>query len=305
MPHFPRHSQKDQPSDRPDDSWAEPHLPSMQADPGHLDAFLRHQLPEPLLPLNAAAIDGDDVSTCELMLDNQALKQQIAAQQQLMQLLTHQLATPLTALSGSVQLLNEPSLSQEQRQEFLLLVRQQVKRLQDLLQDLMALRDLENGTLETHVVQLCLPVLVEEVLGSLRPQPVVYDFSPTLPLVWGDRWQISQILVNLLSNAMKYSPDSTPIEVGARETKPGWVEVWVQDRGLGIPDSDKPHLFERFYRVHHCDRQHIKGTGLGLSLCQLLVENQGGQIGFESTHGAGSRFYFTLPTGELDMTILP
>ncbi|HEY9751787.1 MAG TPA: hypothetical protein V6C46_02465, partial [Coleofasciculaceae cyanobacterium] len=93
MPHLPRHPQQDQPSDRPDGSHAESHIPSMQADPGHLDPFLLHQLSEPRLPLNSAAVDGDDASPRELMLDNQALKQQIAAQQQLMQLLTHQLAT--------------------------------------------------------------------------------------------------------------------------------------------------------------------------------------------------------------------
>jgi signal transduction histidine kinase len=300
MTHLPFNPGQDNLSEEPSHSQ---HLSSLPCKPeGHFGEFLVSQSGD--LQLDVGDFGLDDEAPSHLLLENHALKQQIAAQKQLMQLLTHQLATPLTALSGSVHLLNEPSLEQEQRQEFLMLVKQQVKRLQDLLQDLMALRDIENGTLETNLVQLCLPVLIEEVLLGLQPQPVIYQFSSTLPLVWGDRWQVAQVLANLFSNAIKYSPADIPLEIGAREIEPGWVEVWVKDQGLGIPEADKPHLFERFYRVHHCDRQHIKGTGLGLSLCKLLVENQGGQIGFESTHGAGSRFYFTLSTIEPGMTIL-
>jgi signal transduction histidine kinase len=124
---------------------------------------------------------------------------------------------------------------------------------------------------------------------------VQYAIQADLPPVWGDRWQISQVLVNLLSNAIKYSPNGQPIEVGAALHPSNGVEIWVKDQGLGIPEADQPYLFERFYRVKHHDRQGIDGTGLGLSLCKLLVENQGGQLGFESTHGQGSRFHFTLP----------
>jgi len=243
--------------------------------------------------------ESNQPALIQVMLENQALKQQIATQSQLMHLLTHQLATPLTTLSGSVHLLAEPCLEPDERQEFLLVVQQQVRRLQDLLTDLMALRDLETGTLETHRVQLSILDLVEEVMVVFRPHPVTYQFCHRLPQVWGDRWQISQVLVNLLSNAIKYSPQGCGVEIGATTLPSGWVEVWVRDHGLGIPVEDQAHLFERFYRVRHRDRAHIGGTGLGLSLCKLLVENQGGQMGFESIHGAGSRFYFTLPTVEL------
>lgn len=229
------------------------------------------------------------------VLENQALKEQIAQQTQLMQLLTHQLATPLTALGGSVSLLAEPALQPDQRQEFLTVVQQQVHRLKHLLQDLMALRNLETGALETHAEGFRLPSLVTEVIADFQATQAVCDFSPELPLVWGDRWQVSQVLVNLLSNAMKYSPADAPIEIGAALLPSGWISVWVRDRGLGIPAADQPHLFERFYRVQHRDRATIQGTGLGLSLCKLLVENQGGQLQVESTHGEGSCFSFTLP----------
>jgi signal transduction histidine kinase len=249
-----------------------------------------------LEPFASEPVVQPDAEVRQLLLENQALRQQIATQTQLMHLLTHQLATPLTTLSGSVQLLAEPCLEPEQRQEFLSLVQHQVYRLQELLGDLVALRDLETGVLETHPTEFTLPELAAEVLADFKPLQAKGMFEPGLPVIWGDRWQVSQVLANLLSNAFKYSPSHSPVEIGAHRLPSGWVEVWVRDQGLGIPLEDQPHLFERFYRVKHGDRQHIEGTGLGLSLCKVLVENQGGQIRFESTHGVGSCFFFTLPS---------
>lgn len=241
-------------------------------------------------------VDSSDANQIQAVFqDNQRLREQISRQTQLMHLLTHQLATPLTSLNGSVQLLTEVELDAAQRQEFLTVIQHQIKRLQDLLADLMALRDLETGTLETQAVGFSLLDLTNEVVASFAPYPITYQFDADLPLVWGDRWQVSQVLVNLLSNAIKYSPNGSPINLGAKLIQPGWIEVWVQDQGLGIPVADQARLFERFYRVKHHDRQTIEGTGLGLSLCKLLVENQGGQIRFESIHRQGSCFYFTLP----------
>lgn len=250
----------------------------------------------PLSPVESDELIHLDTCLTQILLENQSLKEQIAAQTQLMHLLTHQLATPLTSLNGSVQLLGEPWLEPEQRQEFLEVVQQQVQRLRNLLNDLVALRNLETGKLKTQAVQFSLQDLVEEVMVAFRSHPTIYHFNAEVPKVWGDRWQVSQVLVNLISNAIKYSPNGAPIEIGAQQLQTDWIEVWVRDEGLGIPVADQPHLFERFYRVKHHDRQNIDGTGLGLSLCKLLVENQGGQLGFESTHGQGSRFYFTLST---------
>lgn len=256
-------------------------------------------IPSLPIPIGVDLSDEDDALVQLLFQENQVLREQIAHHAQLMQLLTHQLATPLTNLSGSVHLLADPELEFPQRQEFLGMVQQQVQRLQNLLHDMIALRDLESGKLETHPTSFCIKQLIAETMQDFAPYPVEYHFAVQVPAVWGDRWQVSQVLTNLFSNAVKYSPNGQSIEIGAALAQPGWVEVWVKDHGLGIPLADQIHLFNRFYRVKHRDRQHIPGTGLGLSLCKLLVENQGGQMGFESTHGQGSRFFFTLPTAEL------
>ncbi|HEY9615901.1 MAG TPA: HAMP domain-containing sensor histidine kinase [Microcoleaceae cyanobacterium] len=253
--------------------------------------------PQPGQVEGTLCVDSSDANQIQAAFqDNQRLREQISRQTQLMHLLTHQLATPLTSLNGSVQLLAEIELDPGQRQEFLGVIQHQIKRLQDLLTDLMALRDLETGTLETQTTCFSLTELADEVVVSFAPYAITYQFAADLPLAWGDRWQVSQVLVNLLSNAIKYSPNGSAIELGAKLLQPGWMEVWVKDHGLGIPVADQARLFERFYRVKHHDRQSIEGTGLGLSLCKLLVENQGGEIRFESTHGQGSCFYFTLPT---------
>ncbi|KGF71923.1 hypothetical protein DO97_14275 [Neosynechococcus sphagnicola sy1] len=204
------------------------------------------------------------------------LRQQVVTQTHLMHLLTHQLATPLTALQGSVQLLSEPSLSPEQRQEFLAMVQQQVLRLQGLLNNLMNLRQLETGALAPQPTAFAVTSLVEELLSEFPSHPIACLWNSPLPLVWADRWQVGQVMVNLLSNAIKYSPSGSPIQVGAQLRDLHWLEVWVRDWGLGIPAADQARLFERFYRVQHGDRQHIQGNGLGLSLCQLLVEKHGG-----------------------------
>jgi DNA-binding response OmpR family regulator len=141
---------------------------------------------------------------------------------------------------------------------------------------------------------------VEAVILSLKArldekrQQLEVDLPDALPPVMADKDRLIQILMNLVSNAHKYTPEGGWIRIRARP-QGGMVRVEVQDTGIGIPPEALPRIFERFYRVDDPRVQETPGTGLGLSIVKALVELHGGQIGVESEVGKGSTFYFTLP----------
>ena len=121
---------------------------------------------------------------------------------------------------------------------------------------------------------------------------------------WFDLLRIEQVIRNLLSNAMKYSPSASEIEVGVRPRRDAQgreqeVMIWVKDQGMGINALDMPHIFECFYRAATFDRSSISGFGIGLYLTRQLVQAHGARIWAESTRGQGSTFYVVLPLGKI------
>jgi signal transduction histidine kinase len=136
--------------------------------------------------------------------------------------------------------------------------------------------------------------LVSRVTTDERHE-LTLSVAPELPMVKADPERVWQVLLNLLSNARKYSPDGGPIDVSARLVGE-LVEVCVADRGLGIPADALPRLFGEFYRVQTPDRRKIAGTGLGLSICRKIIRAHDGEIWAESEGpGKGARVRFTLP----------
>jgi len=122
------------------------------------------------------------------------------------------------------------------------------------------------------------------------------QLADALPTVCIDRDKVEQVLINLVSNAIKYSPDGGVVTVRA-EVRGDMLEVSVADQGIGISEEDRARLFQRYQRVGGSRSQSIRGTGLGLYLSKGFVESHGGTLTVESTPGAGSTFTFTLPTG--------
>jgi signal transduction histidine kinase len=119
--------------------------------------------------------------------------------------------------------------------------------------------------------------------------------EPRLPPVWADSDRILQVLINLLGNALQYTPDGGRVVIGAENTGEA-IRFWVQDSGVGIAAEHLPHLFERFYRVDKSRTRATGGAGIGLTICKGLVEMHGGQIWATSAGpGCGATFYFTLP----------
>jgi signal transduction histidine kinase len=228
---------------------------------------------------------------------------------------SHELKTPLTSLALQLDVTGrrlhqmvaaeaQPTIGPTSQlipvQESLARMKQHLRRLERLVNDLLELSLMQAGKLELRSEPLGLVGLVRQVVEeqqdlSSRRITLRLPAGRSVPLR-ADAMHIEQVLTNYLSNALKYSPDDQPVEVGL-EVEERQVRVWVRDAGPGIPQSEQVHIWERFHRVAGIEVQSGSeiGLGLGLSICREIVERHHGQVGLESTPGHGSTFWFTLP----------
>ncbi len=218
---------------------------------------------------------------------------------------SHELRTPLTAIHGYVETLLGGALEEpENARKFLEIVHRQTERLGRLINDLTDLSNIELGKASLHLAPTRLDDVLDSVLGIIGPRAraggvaVRADVSSTLPLVKADHDRLAQILINLVDNAVKYTPDGGSVTVRGSDAAAGTVEVAVEDTGVGIPSSDLPRITERFYRVDKARSRELGGTGLGLAIVKHLVLAHGGELHIESEIGRGTTVRFTLPTAE-------
>jgi PAS domain S-box-containing protein len=218
-------------------------------------------------------------------------------------LVSHELRTPLASIVGYTELLlgEEGGLLSTRQREWLSIIGHNADRLETLTNDLLDTARIEMGQIELKHTPLDLIPLIQDVARALRPQIarkgqwLTLELAAALPAVVGDADRIRQILTNLLSNALKYTPTGGRITVAAREDA-GCVRVAVQDTGIGLTPSEQARLFTPFFRAQHDTAQRVGGTGLGLAITRTLVELHGGAITVTSLPGQGSTFSFTLPT---------
>lgn len=241
---------------------------------------------------------------------------------------SHELRTPLTSIIGYTELMlhsGDGTLSRSQA-ENLEVILANSQRLLKLVNELLDVTRMEAGKFRVELVPMPLEVFLHQLVAEARPQAekrglTLYETIPAeLPLVLADGQRIGQVVNNLLSNAFKFTPPGGSVtlealelvvgaEAGSRE--PGWVGqvvaqlpagrwvvVAVHDTGIGIPASEMPHLFTRFYRGEGSRRHAVQGTGLGLYVARTIVEAHHGHIGVASQPGQGSTFWFALPTYE-------
>jgi PAS domain S-box-containing protein len=208
---------------------------------------------------------------------------------------SHELRTPLTMIQGFSELLLGRDLSVDQAREALTQIHSSAERLSRLVGDLLSVSSIEAGRISVRTAPLELPEVIQHVVAPFAPDRVVRtDLAGSIPPVFADRDMLTQVLTNLVSNAVKYSPGGEPVCVGARRNGTH-VVVSVQDRGIGLTEEQQGRLFEKFFRA---DRQEVRragGTGLGLFITKNLVELQGGAIWMESEHDRGSTFFFSIP----------
>lgn len=212
---------------------------------------------------------------------------------------SHELKTPLTSLKAYIQLLlmkarktdNEFLISSLKKSE------NQVNKMTSLIYGFLDLSKIEAGKLKLNLSEFDMNTVIEEVIAESEPIAPGYtiQFERTTVLnIKADAEKISQVLVNFISNAVKYSPKHSTIKVVAMQ-KDGFVKVAVHDEGIGIDSESQRHIFERFYRVDHPETKGFSGFGIGLYLSAEIIKLHKGVIGVESKENEGSAFYFELP----------
>ncbi|MCX5919077.1 MAG: phosphate regulon sensor histidine kinase PhoR [Deltaproteobacteria bacterium] len=214
---------------------------------------------------------------------------------------SHELRTPLTAIKGYVEALRDGGLQDPvQAEQFLRVIQRHSERMDKIVSDLLLLSELESADRVLQRETVHLPELIRTALETLRPlaegkkQNLRVEPLEGLPTLRADSQKIHQVLINLLHNAISYTPEEGSITVGATPVPDG-AEVSVTDTGIGIPPEDLSRIFERFYRVDKGRSRELGGTGLGLSIVKHIVEAHGGHVRVESKPGKGSRFTFFLP----------
>ncbi len=217
---------------------------------------------------------------------------------------SHELRTPLTSIRGFAETLLDGALEdQKNNRRFLEIIRSHAIQLGTLTQDLLTLASLESEALMLRRSAVDLAVLVQEVVEStslLRAEKrieLTVSIKDFLPLVQADREKLRQVLINLLDNAIKFTPKEGRIWIEADGLKGGEsVELHVRDTGPGIPSSDLPRVFERFYRADKARSREQGGTGLGLAIVKHIVEAHQGRVEARSILGKGADFVITLPS---------
>ena len=262
---------------------------------------------------NPVVSRGGKYLGCVTSLHDVTAEREIAVMKnEFVSMVSHELRTPLTSIKGYVDLIvdGEAGDINDVQLEFLQIVQENSDRLVALINDLLDISRIESGRVHLKIEPIEMDGIVEGVVETFRTVAdqagvdLSSHISRGLPRAKGDRDRIGQVLMNLVSNAIKYSPGGGSTRVEAKRRGDN-ILIEVADTGIGIDPSDQEHLFTKFFRVDSSLTREIGGTGLGLSICKSVVELLGGEIGVRSRPGQGSTFFFTLPIASADLVRTP
>lgn len=214
---------------------------------------------------------------------------------------SHELRTPLANVIGYVETLMNPKAGGDEavRNRFLDTIRHEAQRMQSLISDLMSLSRIEAVKHEVPLDRVDVVAVAQEVVGEFRGgAKVSITANCEEAVIAGDRGQLSQVLRNLIDNALKYGKSGGPVDVSVEATHTGWVLVTVRDEGDGIAPEHLPRITERFYRADASRSRAAGGTGLGLSIVKHIVERHRGRFDVESRLGVGTTASLMLPLKE-------
>lgn len=236
--------------------------------------------------------------------DIQQLKEQEQQKDYFISVASHELKTPITSIKGYVQLLKRSYKDTEDAflKKSLNVIDKQIVTLTALISELLDLSKIKTGMLHLKKETFDINLLIQQTIGEMKHINPDYEFrftNETETIIYADRDRISQVLINLLTNAVKYSPNSGLIKITstAEDNK---VLIAVQDTGIGISKNDLARIFDRFFRVEGKNEKTFSGFGIGLFIASEIIQRHKGEIGAKSEVGKGSTFYFSLPLGAPD-----
>ena len=213
---------------------------------------------------------------------------------------SHEMRTPLTAMLGYTEFMLENELEPQLQKEYLTILYKETERLDELIGSFLDLQRFKSrqGPIACRPLAIA-PLLAETaaLFAASQLHHLTVDCPADLPPVWGNDNHLRQVFNNLVSNAVKYSPEGGEVRLGARREDDNNI-ITVRDEGIGIPPRAREIIFDRFYRVDNSDRRTIGGTGLGLALVREIVTAHGGRVWVESEEGKGSTFIVSLPTAK-------
>lgn len=213
--------------------------------------------------------------------------------------ISHELRTPLASMKAVLETLNEGAIDDQQiAKDFLAMMGGEVDRMTQLVRELAELSRIETGQNKLEIAPVDLNSVIDQAITKLKPQSerkqinILRQSDPSLPVVPVEEGRIQQVVIDLLHNAIKFTPPGGKIIISAKAEDDG-VLVAVEDTGVGIPAEDLPHVFERFYKADKA--RSSEGTGLGLAIAKHIIQAHDGEIWARSEEGRGSTFSFRLP----------
>jgi two-component system phosphate regulon sensor histidine kinase PhoR len=279
-------------------TWSERGPASRKASPPRVEAVETTAADR---DLSRSAGEGrrHDPIVADLVAENERLRKLVKLQADLVASVAHDLRTPLTSVLGFTDVLLKRDFEPAARERYLRIVNGEMRRFARLIDDLYDAQLIAEGRNVMSLATFDLGDLLLEQVDLFSGQGDLHALALELPsrplVVHADRERIARVVANLLSNAIKYSPNGGTITIAATD-QDGVVRVSVRDTGIGIPCDQQHRVFAKFFRADSSSSD-IKGVGLGLSLCREIVHAHGGALGFDSTYGQGSTFWFELRDG--------
>lgn len=210
---------------------------------------------------------------------------------------SHELKTPLTSIRSFLQLMNSGELGKitKRQKNAMEIIHKELGRLGGSIDKILEVSRLESGRMKPKMENLQLADIIQDTVKRMRPlakqkRIILTQKIAELPLIRGDEEQLTEVMTNLIDNAIKFTPEGSRVAIDARKKKEN-ILVEVKDTGIGLARRDMPQLFAKFFQAEHT----VPGAGLGLSICKTIVETHGGKIRVESRLGEGSTFFVTLP----------